>query len=74
MALFSPGERVGNDGDAFLVGAADLGRTLGQFDARGYAPPDEIAEMRQALGDWGRHPQGIGIFARCEVIARKDGA
>ncbi|MBX3001774.1 MAG: methyltransferase domain-containing protein [Caldilineaceae bacterium] len=47
---------------------------LGPFEARGYATPAEIAEMRQALSDWGQHPEGIGIFARCEAIARKDRA
>jgi ubiquinone/menaquinone biosynthesis C-methylase UbiE len=44
---------------------------LGPFEARGYATAAECAEMRQALHDWGQHPEGIGAFARCEAIARK---
>jgi SAM-dependent methyltransferase len=53
------------------VSVANLTALLGPFQTRGYATPAEIAELRQALHDWGQHPEGIGAFARCEAIARK---
>ncbi len=53
------------------VAAANLIALLGQCEARGYATPVEIAEMRQTLIDWAANPQGFFLFARCEALARK---
>ena len=53
------------------VAVSNLSALLGQFEPRGYATPDEIATMRQALADWAGNPQGFFLFARCEALARK---
>jgi hypothetical protein len=53
------------------VAATNLIGLLAQFEVRGYATPTEIAELRQALIDWSRDPQGLILFTRCEAIASK---
>jgi SAM-dependent methyltransferase len=53
------------------VAASNLISLLGQCEARGYATPAEIAEMRQDLTDWAGNPQGSLLVARCEAVARK---
>jgi ubiquinone/menaquinone biosynthesis C-methylase UbiE len=53
------------------IAAANLIALLGQMEARGYATPAEIAEMRQALSGWAGNPQGLVLLGRCEALARK---
>jgi hypothetical protein len=53
------------------VAASNLTALLDQFQTRGYAPPAELAEMRQALTDWAADPQSMVLFTRCEALACK---
>jgi len=53
------------------VAASNLTSLLGQFEARSYATPAQIAKMRQALAGWAANPQGLVLLARCEAVARK---
>ena len=53
------------------VAVSNLTALLSQCEARGYAPPAGIAEMRQSLTDWASNPQGFFLFTRCQAVARK---
>jgi hypothetical protein len=53
------------------VAVRNLNFLLDESSKRAYAPPDEIAAIRQALADWSQHPGSILMFTRCEAVGIK---